>query len=200
MPHQLQDDRQTAARVLTGATIYATVRYHVFTDLPWSDWPIYTLNKAFGLSALLLLVLAVARRRLRPGLPIGPTMLASGVLFGIHVLVSLALLSPAYYPKLFAAGKLTALAGIAIVLGAAATAALLAGVKPRPGLTADESARGLASLAFAVGAHGALPGLASWLAPWTWPGLMPPITLLAFVLGVVALGAAWIPRRTAFAH
>lgn len=200
MPLPLHEERRTAAGVVAGSTMYATARYHVFQDFPWSDWPVYTLNKVFGLSALLLLVLAVARRRWRPGHPIGPAMLAAGVLFGMHVLVSLALLSPAYYPKLFAAGKLTALAGAAIVLGVIATAALVAGAKPRPLQTADQSARGLALLAFAVGAHGALPGIASWLAPWTWPGLMPPITLVSFVLGAAALGIAWIPRRPAFAH
>jgi hypothetical protein len=197
MAFQLEAERRTAAAVVAGSTLYASARYHVFSNAPWSDWPMYTLNKAFGLSALVLLVAAVARRRWRPGLAIGRTMLAAGVLFGMHVLVSLALLSPAYYPKFFAGGKLSALAGTALVLGAIATAALAAGAKPRPQETADEKARGLALLAFAVGAHAALPGVASWLEPSTWPGLMPPITLVAFVMGVAALAIAWCPRRAA---
>jgi hypothetical protein len=197
MALQLEPERQTAAAVVAGSTMYASARYHVFSNVPWTDWPMYTLNKAFGLSALVLLVVAVARRRWRPELPIGRTMLAAGVLFGMHVLVSLALLSPAYYPKLFSGGKLSALAGTALVLGAIATAALAAGAKPRPQETADEKARGLALLACAVGAHGALPGVANWLEPSTWPGFLPPITLVAFVLGVAALAIAWCPRHGA---
>jgi hypothetical protein len=200
MALHLEAERQIAAAVVAGSTMYASARYQVFNNVPWTDWPIYTLNKAFGLSALVLLVVAVARRRWRPGLPIGATMLAAGVLFGIHVLVSLALLSPAYFPKFFAGGKLSALAGTALVLGAIATALLAAGAKARALETADQKARGLASLAFAVGAHGALPGVASWLEPSAWPGLMPPITLLSFVLGAAALGIACTPQRPPFAH
>jgi hypothetical protein len=196
----LRDERLEAAGVVAGAAMYATARYHVFNNVAWSDWPIYTMNKVFGLSALVLLVLAVARRRWRPELPIGGTMLSAGVLFGMHVLVSLALLSPAYYPKMFAGGKLSAPAGTALVLGAIATAALAAGAKPRPQQHADTKARGLALLAFALGAHGALPGVASWLEPSAWPGLMPPISLVSFVLGAAALGIAWTWQWPPFAH
>jgi hypothetical protein len=194
MSRQLPEGR-LAQLAVAGSTIYATARYHVFHGVPWSEWPVYTLNKAFGLSALVLLVAAVARRRWRAELPVGPTMLAAAVLFGMHVLVSLALLSPAYYPKMYAAGRLGALAGMALVLGVIATAGIAAGVKPRPRETSDQKARGLALLAFAAGTHGALPGIASWLEPSTWPGLMPPITLVSFALSAAALAIAWCPRR-----
>lgn len=200
-PANARQDARPATRTvwlaLAGSALYASARYQVFGTAPWSDWPMYTLNKVFALAALVLLVVAVARRRFGQGQPIAPVMAAAGALFALHGVISLALLSPAYYGKFYFEGKLTALAGVAIVLGIIAAAALAAGARPAPGRGAGEKAGRLALLAFAVGLHAALPGLASWLAPSAWPGMMPPITLVSFVLGTAALAIAWSPRDAA---
>src|SRR5688572_13451556 len=77
------------------AVAYATVRYNIFKGVAWSDWPVYTLNKVFGVTSLLLLVIAVARYRLGNAYPNGKIMYAAGLSGGIHILLSLLLLNPA---------------------------------------------------------------------------------------------------------
>jgi hypothetical protein len=49
-------------------------------------------------------------------------------------------------------------------------------------------------LAFISGLHAGLPNYAGWFQPSTWPGHMLPITLISFVAGSEALGAAFFPQ------
>lgn len=177
---------------LLGSVVYATARYNIFKGVPWSDWPAYTLNKAFGLAALLLLVLSVIGKgsaEVRP-------MRMAGAFVSIHVLLSLTLFSPAYYANFFLQGKLTAAAGLSMLLGAAAAAAMASGKGPRVAPTVDRGSWNLALVAFAGGAHAMLQGFAGWFAPSTWPGMMPPITLISFLLGLAAVAVVSRAKRT----
>ena len=196
----VQHDDHAATRIvllaLFGSIAYATVRYHVFKGVSWSDWSIYTLNKAFALAALVLVITSIIRLRAGQGLSIARTMLMASVFAVLHVQMTLALLSPAYYAKLFSQGKLTAAAGVAVALGAIITVAMIVGAKTSPELGMDNRPRSLALLAFATGTHAAIPSLTSWFEPSTWPGLMPPITLLSFLLGAAAIGIAWSPKHS----
>jgi hypothetical protein len=169
-----------------GALTYATLRYNVFKGEPWADWPSYTLNKAFAFASLILIAVSVIRmgRRLRTS----PIVLSASVLGVAHSLLSLALLSPLYYAKFYENGKLTALAGLGVTLGAAAFAAMNAGIRRSEDWGPSRCKAALAAVALAAGLHAALPAFASWAAPETWPGRMPPISLLSFLLGGVAIG------------
>jgi hypothetical protein len=180
-----------------GSLAYATARYHVFKDVPWSDWPMYTLNKALALAALVLILVAVVHRRFGLTLSIGRTMSTAGAFAALHVLISLALFSPAYYAKFFVLAKLTAAAGLATSLGAIAAVAMAVGALPRQEEKTEQKLRSLALLAFVAGSHAAIPGLGGWFEPATWPGLMPPITLLAFLVGCAAIVIAWWPKQLA---
>ena len=188
---------KTSLLALLGSTIYATARYNVFKGVPWNDWPIYTLNKAFALSALFLLVLPVVRKRSAKGHSDAPTMYMASVFGSMHVVLSLILLSPAYYEKFFVQGKLTAAAGSSMVLGALAAAVMAVGKGMRGDQDPGGGLRNLAILAFVVGLHAMLQGFAGWFAPSTWPGMMPPITLISFLLGLAAVAIASWPKRTA---
>jgi hypothetical protein len=182
---------------LIGSVVYATARYNIFKGVPWNDWPTYTLNKALGLSALLLLVFSVIRKRSAEGHSNGRTLGMASVFASMHVLLSLTLLSPAYYETLFLRGKLTGAAGLSMVLGAAAAAVMAAGKRTHGAQDAKGGVRNLAILAFVVGIHATLQGIAGWFVPSKWPGLMPPITLISFLLGLAAVAIALSPRRTA---
>jgi hypothetical protein len=188
---------KTALLALLGSAIYATARYNVFKGVPWNDWPIYTLNKAFALSALFLLVLCVIHKRSAQGNSNARTMYLASVFGSIHVILSLTLLSPVYYEKLFVQGKLTAAAGCSIVLGAAAAAVMAVGKR----ILGDQDTGGglgkLAILAFVIGLHAMLQGFAGWFALSKWPGMLPPITLISFLLGLAAVAIALCPKRTA---
>jgi hypothetical protein len=94
----------------------------------------------------------------------------------LHVLLSLAILSPPYYPKFFGPATLNATGEITILAGVLATYCLWAARR--------EPARQVL-LAMAVsflGVHLVSMGWNSWLQVGEWPGKMPPISMLSFLL------------------
>lgn len=179
-------DHRTAG-LLTGASLlYATVRYNLFKGVPWADWPAYTVNKALAVGSLLIVLVGVIRLCRSDG--------RSGVLLGwagalalAHSLLSFALLDPTYYPRLFEAGKLTAPAGLSLTIGVLATAGMELGAR-RAGSWPRPLRHGtLALIAFCGGLHAALPATSTWLAPASWPGGLPPLTLISFLAGALAV-------------
>ena len=181
---------------LLGSVAYATARYNIFKGVSWNDWPTYTLNKALGLSALLLLVLSVVRKCSARGQANGHHLRVASALALAHVVLSLTLLSPAYYESFFAQGRLTAAAGWSMALGAVAAAVMAGGRRADGAQDTDGGVRDLATLSFVVGLHAMLQGFAAWFKPSQWPGTLPPITLISFVLGLTAVAMALKPKRT----
>lgn len=183
---------KTVLSVLAATALYATLRYNVFKGVAWSEWPVYILNKVFALSALLLLLLHILRRRSGTDDAAPRLLSAAWICMVLHAGLSLAMLRPAYYVKYFLADKLTWQAGWSVLLGFLAAVGLYkyardcAFTNPPPGMLFT-----LGVLAFVSGLHAALLGYAGWFQPATWPGHMIPITLLAFVAGSAALVAAW---------
>jgi len=175
--------------VILLASAYATARYNVFGDVAWSEWPTLVLNKILALSALALLAIHTIRRRGVQETSARTIVGVAGFLAAVHVLLSLVLLSPAYYGKLFNLDRLTASAGIAMLLGALAAATLAVGGKLLVGPDTREPRRYFAFISFVIGLHAAFQGFFGWFTPWNWPGGMPPISLLSFALGIVALVA-----------
>jgi hypothetical protein len=178
---------KTSLIALLASAAYATLRYHVFKDVPWSDWPTWTLNKAFGLAALVLLVLYVKGRTGSGPDSQEPILQMAGVFASIHVMISLVLLSPAYYAGLFQESKLTSAAGVSMTLGAFAAAGMALGSRQQRGADSKWTAVRLPAVACLVGFHAFFQGFAGWLVPSKWPGTMPPLTLISFVLGLVAV-------------
>lgn len=182
--------RHTVAYIFLASVVYATVRYNMFKGVPWSDWPVFVLNKAFALASLAMIALFAVGKARAGGRPAPGLMSAAGSCALIHVLLSLAIFTPEYYGKLFREGRLTASAGVAMALGSVAVALMAAGARlPRD---ADPRRRAvlLAVLALAVGAHAALQGFAGWFTPSLWPGRLPPITLISAGLGLAGAVAA----------
>lgn len=168
-------------------TTYATVRYNVIKGVAWGEWPSYTLNKSFALTSLALIVLAVVQIARKDTGAIRQIMMAAGGLALAHILLSLALLSPAYYAKFFDGQKLTAIASIAIMLGAASAVMLHLGQRESSNWGKVRRSLALTATAFLVSVHAAFPGFSGWFKPSTWPGGLPPITLISFVLGLTAI-------------
>lgn len=175
---------RTTLLTLLGSACYATARYNVIKGVPWEDWPTYTVNKVFAVSAVALLLVAAVRRRRSAG-SAGPLLGHAALLTALHVVLSLMLLTPAYFEKYFAAGKLTAAAGVAMTFGALGLVWMMRGT-----LTGQRARGGLALLATLTIGHTAVQGFAGWLDPATWPGGLPPITLLSTLLALAALGIA----------
>jgi hypothetical protein len=170
------------------------LRYNVFKGVPWADWPAYTLNKAIAVASLLILAASVLRLA-RWGRGAGVLMAWSGVLALAHSLLSFALFDPGYYPRLFEDGKLTVIGGLSITLGAVLTAVMELGARRSAIWPPQWRRTALALVAFGAGLHAALPALQSWVEPGTWPGSMPPLTLISFLAGLVALTSLWLRPR-----
>ncbi len=183
-------DHVIIAGTVLASTVYATVRYNVFKGVSWSDWPHYVGNKVLAIASLLLIVLAVLRLATPRGRPIRLLMAWASAMAVAHTVISLALLEPAYFEKFYAGERLTLSAGASLVLAAMAFAILQWG-KGRPGTSAPVGAVApLSAIAFLSGVHAALPSIAGWFEPAGWPGHMPPITLISFFAGAIALAAS----------
>jgi hypothetical protein len=183
----------SAVWVITAASLaYATLRYNVFKGVAWADWPVFILNKGLALASLLVLAAWILGHR-RSTDASEPALLAaaSRLMLG-HIGLSLAALSPVYFPAFFADGRLTWQAGTALAIGVAAAVALP--VVSRPGRAHRSRLRGLGLIAFAAGCHAALFGYSSWFTPAAWPGSLPPITLVSFAAGLIGAFAAFNER------
>lgn len=190
--HQDRQQDKFGTRIILfiffGSTLYATFRYNIFKGVPWTDWPLYVLNKSFAVSALILLVLAIFRYRNNQPKSNKQILNASKFFLILHILISTSLLSPVYYAKFFADAKLTLPVSISILLGAIATALYIrnsfsTGLEERH----NEKIKYLTSISLFVGFHAGIQGYQGWFSPNTWPGFLPPITLISFLLGISAL-------------
>ena len=211
-PHRLWQPTTAKwfAVVFGSALVYAIVRYHLAGDVEWVHFPLFILNKATSLAAVFFvassyLIGKVFRwhdhdKALRL-VVIKFCGLMGFFLAGVHALLSLALLSPAYYAKYFLPdGRLNLEGEVAIVVGIIALFLLMAPAittlpmmpKAIGGQRWKRNQRlGYVSLAFVV-AHLVALGLRGWLAPADWTAGLPPISLVAVVAALVPL---FVKRR-----
>ena len=184
---------------------YAVVRYHLAGDVEWRHFPLFILNKATSLAAVILvassyLIGKVIRwhdhdKALRL-VVIKFCGLMGFFLAGVHAFFSLALLSPAYYGKYFdEVGRLNLQGEIAMSVGVLALFCLLGPAvttlpmmpKAIGGVRWKRNQRlGYVALAFVV-VHLVFLGFKGWLAPGGWHGGMPPISLVAVVAALIPL-------------
>lgn len=178
--------------ILTLTSCYSILRYHVFGEVPWTQLPLYVLNKSVSWSAVTLLALAY----LRWNKPAARHLGVLGLFLTIgHILMSFSLLSPAYYAKFYAGPQLTASAGAALLAGVGAAVILaLPGIATVPGVRAELGdvrwirwqRAGYWTLALTA-AHCAFMGWQGWLTPAKWHGGLPPITLLGTLTALLPL-------------
>lgn len=173
-----------------GSLVYAVVRYNVFGEVAWVNVPVYVCNKAVSWTGLVLFGLSVISREKEDRRGYGALAAA---LIGLHVVMSLVAMNPAYFTKLYGAtgrmngaGELSMLAG---TVGVAFLGGLLALHVQGPGEGTSLRAGWGRAVLWLSGAHVAVMGFAGWLTPAKWPGYMPPITMISF------LTAAWFLYR-----
>jgi len=179
--------------ILLLGTIYAIVRYNVFADVSLEHLPLYVLNKGISLGGLVFLVMSRFHkdpqiRRYRG--------LAGFFLTALHVFISMQILHPGYFAKLFLRsgsmnwrGELSILAGI---LGFAMLCILYHAAANRSSRPMPRFILKLALLMVTL--HAGVIGYNHWLQPHRWPGHLPPITLISCL---IALGGVFWSRRRA---
>ncbi len=193
------------AAVFGGSLLYAIVRYHFAGDVAWSHFPLFIFNKATSLAAVVFvacsyLIGKVIRwhddDKLLRLVVIKFCGLMGFFLAGIHAFLSLSLLTPAYYAKYFDVdGRLNLQGELAMSVGVLALFFLMGPAittlpmmpKALGGQRWKRSQRlGYATLILVV-AHLVVLGLKGWLAPKSWQGGLPPISLLAVLVALVPL-------------
>lgn len=206
-PHRLW--QPTTARwfaaVVGFSLAYAVVRYHLAGDVAWSHFPLFILNKATSLSAVIFvacsyLIGKIIRwhdddKKLRL-VVVKFCGLMGFFMACAHAFFSLCLLRPSYFGKYFAAdGRLNLQGELAMAVGVIALFFLLAPAiatlpmmpKAIGGQRWKRSQRaGYVALALVL-VHLIALGWKGWLAPGGWPAGMPPISLLAAIVVLTPL-------------
>ena len=193
------------AVVFGAALAYAIARYHFAGNVAWRHFPLFILNKATSLAAVVFvacsyLIGKVIRwhdhdHALRL-VVIKFCGLVGFFLAAVHTLFSLTLLSPAYYAKYFDdSGRFNLQGEVALAVGVIALFFLLSPAvttlpmmpKALGGWRWKRSQRaGYVALVLVV-VHLVVLGWKGWLAPQDWHGGLPPISLLAVVVAMVPL-------------
>lgn len=165
--------------ILVVTTAYAVLRYNVFKGIAWDHVPLYVLNKAVAWTATtLILAASVQALRSRKDLLSNEYLVQAIAMGGIHVLMSLALLSATRYPDLYDASQQLSLTGELALLGGVLAAACSS--------WARRHATAAAALPIAIGLHCAALGARNWLLPSKWPWHMVPITLICAATAIAA--------------
>ncbi len=192
--------------VVFGASLaYAVLRYHLVGDVAWRHFPLFILNKATSLAAVVFVASSYLvgkvihwhdhDRALRL-VVIKFCGLMGFFLAAVHAFFSLSLLTPAYYGKYFdTAGRLNLQGELAMAVGVIALFILLSPAlttlpmmpKALGGWRWKRSQRaGYVALSLVL-VHLVVLGLKGWLAPKGWHGGLPPISLVAAVAALVPL-------------
>jgi hypothetical protein len=172
--------------VLFVSMVYAIVRYVVFGGSATAQIPLFIANKAIAVAGLVMIGWASLAR--------GPRRKSYGttgfLLTLLHVLITLLILNPLYFGKLFSKnGFLEGRAEVSLLAGALGML-LLYVLSTTP--SRDEDTRSLIPRAGRVvlalsALHVLAIGYPAWGTPAAWPGWLPPITMLSFILAVVFL-------------
>lgn len=168
--------------VFVPSLIYAIIRYNIFKDTPWSETPLWVSNKAFSLTATIMIGLSFVLPANRPRREIG---LWGFYITSIHVAISLLLLLLGYYEKFYQDnGQFTVSGGLALLAGIVSFGALILAFRNsflkwcrKVNLRVIHKAVFLALFFNLI--HLTLIGSKSWVDPAHWPGYLPPITLIS---------------------
>ena len=193
------------AVVFGGSLVYAIVRYHLAGDVPWRHFPLFILNKATSLAAVIFvacsyLIGKIIRwhdddKQLRL-VVIKFCGLIGFFLAAVHAFMALCLITPAYFAKYFEdGGKLNLQGEVAMATGVVALFFLLSpAITTMPNMAKELGGwrwkrgqrAGYVALVLTV-AHLVALGLKGWMNPSGWTAGLPPISLVALVAAVVPL-------------
>lgn len=171
--------------VLLFTTLYAIIRYVLFGHVSPVHLPAYVLNKSVAMASVFFLFCASlnhAKGRVEKVRFWGAASLHFAYL---HILLSLALLSSAYYPKFFGAEKMNLMGEFTVLFGVLAAYCFWITRSGKSVLMRLGIPQLLSS--FFVAGHLVSMGFGGWLEVGKWYGGLPPISLISFVFAVISL-------------
>ena len=172
--------------ILLCTTAYTIVRYVIFGHVSPIHMPVYLLNKSVSMASMFFLFLAampLAKERTEETRFWG---IASFHFACLHILLSLAILSSAYYPKFFGTDKMN-LTGEVTVLFGILTAYCYWFARNGKSFFIRRWVIQLLAGIFVAG-HLVAMGFGGWLEVEKWHGGLPPISLISFIFAMISLG------------
>jgi len=184
--------------VLSSTTVYTIIRYVVYGDVSPIHTPVYLLNKSVSMSSVLFLFLAALNYKSDQKGKMKFWGMAAWHCACLHVLMSFAILSKAYFPKFFGIEKMNLAGEVTILSGV--LAAYCFWLVRRNNAVLIRRRRFLLLSCLFVGIHLVAMGSGGWLTVAKWHGGLPPISLLSFVFAVVSLVLFWRAEEEVQAH
>lgn len=192
---------------------YTILRYHVIGNTPWSQFPLYILNKGLSLTGFILLGINFSLGPLNNigkgigenWLSIRPSLgISSFLLIFTHLFLSLILLNPANYQKFFLEnGSFTTNGGLSMLAGVIAflilwiyTISFQTFLRENKAFIKFITSRKVILMAMVfTAAHIFFMGYSGWTTPQNWPGGLPPITLISFIIFIITYIINLIGRK-----
>lgn len=167
---------------------YTIIRYHFGKDIPWNEW-YFILNKTFAWTGFTLIALSVLPEKTLNKIKLARRSLGMvGFMFAItHSFSFLILINPEYFPIFYAENNINLTGWLAIATGFLSlmifTIPFIAAIKKLPGQN-KIFRLGKVGVLLSI-FHPMIIGLSGWFSPEGWPYYFPPITLLAFLSGII---------------
>lgn len=179
---------------------YSVLRYNIIGDVPWKDVPFFILNKGISLAALILLTLNFSLAPLkRMNISLSDQLLNARKSLGVvgfilafsHLIMSITILNPSYYPSFFyEESTLNTRGGLSLLGGVLSFVFLWIYFlsfkqdlkKQYKIISVITSREVILSVLFFIGIHLFCFSYPGWLTFNKWPGGLPPISLISFVI------------------
>lgn len=179
---------------------YAIFRYHIIKGVPWEHFPLFIFNKGISLAAVFTIATSYLLGPLSRFFPrlftswLGMRKYLGVFGFGlaaVHVLISLLILNPSYFPKFYdEGGKLNLVGELSLLFGVVSffifsiiAISSMPSVEDALDKNKWQQIQRLGYLAFTLTMlHVLVMGLAGWLKTQDWPGGLLPVSLVAFIV------------------
>ncbi len=161
--------------VLLFTTVYAVLRYTIFGPVPYEEIPTLIFNKSISFALIILLGLSFLEKKKSEKRYAYLRVVNMFVI--IHVLLSLALFTKGYFPKLFENEKLTLFGNLSLLAGVLATVFMMFRKFNIKNIY----------IYLLIEFHLLFIGIKGWFDYHKWFGMMPPITLICFLILLIPI-------------
>lgn len=169
---------------------YAFIRYHIGSEIPYKEW-LFILNKAIAWTAITCIGLSILKDKSLRFIHTNrrTTGMTGFCLALVHAILVLFLFNKLHFDKLYSGDQLNFQGLMAISIGITSIlifcVPFFAALRKYPN---SHKAFRLGKIGFIlVLSHPLVIGISGWFHPKSWPFYMPPITLLAILIGVALL-------------
>ncbi len=171
--------------VLLFTFFYTIIRYVVFGNVEIIQVPTYLLNKSISMASTIFLLFAsisFERKQMKKLKYWGSLSWYFAIL---HVLLSLSILSSAYYPKFYGPEKMNLIGELSIMFGVIAMFSFWILRNGKKVFGSRLLLRAVVGLL--ITAHLFVMGFTGWINISKWNGGLPPISLLSFICIIISV-------------